>query len=105
VPGNVRQLYHTLLRAAIWADHETLDEADIQAALLRRASKTDGILGRDVSQGIDINEVLSEVARHYLPRALAITAGNKTRAAELLGLSNYQTLNNWLQRYGIENEE
>ncbi len=104
-PGNVRQLYHTLVRAAIWADHETLDEADIQAALLRRASKTDGILGRDVSQGIDINEVLSEVARHYLPRALAITAGNKTRAAELLGLSNYQTLNNWLQRYGIENEE
>lgn len=104
-PGNVRQLYHTLLRAAIWADHETLDEADIQTALLRRASKSDGILGRDVSQGIDINELLSEVARHYLPRALAMTAGNKTRAAELLGLSNYQTLNNWLQRYGIENEE
>ena len=104
-PGNVRQLYHTLLRAAIWADHEILDETDIQAALLRRGAKADGILGRDVAQGIDINEVFSEVARHYLPRALAITAGNKTRAAELLGLSNYQTFNNWLQRYGIENEQ
>ncbi|WP_368726640.1 hypothetical protein [Pectobacterium aquaticum] len=26
---------------------------------------------------------------------------NKTRAAKLLGLKNYQTLNNWMEKYGI----
>ena len=34
--------------------------------------------------------------------ALRICHGNKTAAAELLGLSSYQTLANWMQKYGIE---
>ncbi len=28
--------------------------------------------------------------------------GKKTKAAELLGLANYQTLKNWLQKYNVE---
>jgi DNA-binding protein Fis len=28
--------------------------------------------------------------------------GNKSRAAKLLGLPNYQTLTNWLKRHGVE---
>jgi DNA-binding protein Fis len=28
--------------------------------------------------------------------------GNKTKAAKLLGLPNYQTLDNWLKKYGVE---
>jgi DNA-binding protein Fis len=28
--------------------------------------------------------------------------GSKTRAAELLGMGSYQTLGNWLKRYGLE---
>ena len=34
--------------------------------------------------------------------ALRICHGNKTAAAELLGLSSYQTLANWMQKYGVE---
>ncbi|RMG80394.1 MAG: hypothetical protein D6707_06490, partial [Bacteroidetes bacterium] len=33
---------------------------------------------------------------------LAEAGGNKSKAADLLGLKNYQTLNNWMQKYGIE---
>jgi DNA-binding protein Fis len=39
---------------------------------------------------------------HYLERALIETRGNKTRTAKILGLSNYQTLTNWLKKYGLE---
>jgi len=42
------------------------------------------------------------VETHYVRRALDEANGNKTKAAELLGLSSYQTLTNWMQRLKIE---
>jgi len=39
-------------------------------------------------------DVMTEVARHYLERALREAHGSKTRAAELAGLPSYQTLTN-----------
>ncbi len=46
--------------------------------------------------------MIDEVVRHYLEQALQATGGNKTRAAELLGLASYQTLTNWLKKYRLE---
>ena len=34
-------------------------------------------------------------------RAMEEAAGNKSRAAELVGLASYQTLTNWLSKYGV----
>ncbi|MBI5442236.1 MAG: hypothetical protein HY900_13625 [Deltaproteobacteria bacterium] len=48
------------------------------------------------------SDLLSTVAQHYLERALAEAHGNKTRAAALVGLPSYQTLTNWLERYGVK---
>ncbi len=61
----------------------------------------DSVLKRPLTPGLNLKELLAEVIRHYLQRALAETHGNKTRAAELLGFANYQTLGNWLKKYGI----
>lgn len=44
---------------------------------------------------------MRELATHYLKAALAQTGGNKTKAAELLGLSSYMTLTSWLKKYGV----
>jgi DNA-binding NtrC family response regulator len=52
-----------------------------------------------------LNDVLSEVTRHYLIRALEASNGNKVEAAKLVGLSSYQTFANWLARYGINNSK
>jgi transcriptional regulator with PAS, ATPase and Fis domain len=51
---------------------------------------------------INLEEIMSKVARHYLIRAMAQTHANKTEAATLLGLGSYQTLTNWLKRYEIQ---
>ena len=59
-------------------------------------------LSQDVSQGIDLQGVIAEVAGHYLRKALTLTGNNKTRAASLLGLKSQQTLSNWMDKYGIE---
>ncbi|MNF11862.1 hypothetical protein D3C80_2131860 [compost metagenome] len=60
------------------------------------------ICSRDVSQGIDLQGIISELANGYLRKALALTGRNKTRAASLLGLKSQQTLSNWMEKYDVE---
>ena len=101
--GNVRELQNTLIRAAIWSSGDTIDKQDIEGALLPVAKKSsnDGILGRPLTEEFDLEEVIGEVARHYLDRALKETGGNKSRAAALLNFKSYQTLDGWLKKYGV----
>lgn len=101
-PGNVRELYATLLRASLWKSAATLTDADIKGALLDAPDRKEQILGRSLSKGIDIHGVVSEVCAHYIGRALQQSSGNKSEAAEMLGLKNYQTLSNWMEKYGVE---
>jgi len=104
-PGNVRELQNTLTRAAVWALDEELGEEDIREALLPipSSSKGDnGILNRPLNSGINLQEILKTVAVHYLERGLSETRGNRTKTADLLGLPSYQTLTNWLKKYGLE---
>ncbi len=103
--GNIRELYHTLLRATIWSVGTTLTPEDITAAILTKGARHDQILGRTLSKGFDLQVLLDDVARHYLQRAIAQTGGRKKQASELLGFSNYQTLGNWLTRLGVAHEE
>jgi DNA-binding NtrC family response regulator len=101
-PGNVRELLNTLRRVVIWSEGATVTADDVREAILPAKSGSRGeVLGRSLGEGFCLPEVLGEVARHYLERALAEAGGNKTRAAELVGLRSYQTLTNWLGRYGM----
>ena len=56
----------------------------------------------DVRQGIDINEIIDKTKRYYVEKALDATAGQKGKAAKLLGLTNHQTLSNWLKQWGMD---
>lgn len=100
-PGNVRELQATLLRATLWHSGDTLSDEDIRGALISTSSRRAGILDRDVSQGIDLNELCDDVVRHYVPLALEAAQGKKTKAAELLGLNNYQTLENKMKKVNL----
>jgi transcriptional regulator with PAS, ATPase and Fis domain len=102
-PGNVRELLNTLRRAAIWSDGTAISSEDVREALLPAvASARQEVLGRPLGSGFNLSELLKEVARHYLGRAMDEAHGNKTKAAELVGLPSYQTLTNWLAKYEVE---
>lgn len=104
-PGNIRELYHTLMRAAIWSSGMVISEEDIRAALLQTPAKDDGSFERPLTQGFDLERLLDEVKRHYIGLALQRAQGRKTGAAKLLGLASHQTLGNWMKRLGIDGDE
>jgi transcriptional regulator with PAS, ATPase and Fis domain len=102
-PGNVRELFNTLQRAALWLADKRIEESDAREALQRAPGRgQDGVLEQPLGGAFDIEELLGSVEKKYIEKALAEAGGNKTRAAELLGVSNYQTLSNRMKKYGIE---
>jgi DNA-binding NtrC family response regulator len=103
-PGNIRELQNTLLRAAIWTPGAVIQLEDIQEAVIPSSGNNinDDFLNQPMGHEFNLPSVMQGMANHYLKRALSETNGNKTKAAEILGLSNYQTLSNWMKKYGLE---
>lgn len=99
--GNVRELQATILRATLWQAGDVLSEDDLKQSLLTASRKSTDIMAQDMSQDFDINKVIGEVTKHYVVQAMELSHGNKSKAAALLGLKNYQTLNNWIDKYNI----
>lgn len=104
-PGNVRELVNTIQRAVIWSDDDSVGLEVMREAILvpPRTESASSVMDRPIDGGVQLEALMSSVARHYLKKALDHTKGNKTRAAELLGLGSYQTLTNWIEKYGVEN--
>ena len=101
-PGNVRELSNTLLRAAIWSDGTVIDARHLDDALLPVGrDRGREVWDRELTSGFSLPDLLAEIVRHYLIRAMREAANNKTKAAALVGLASYQTLTNWLSKYGV----
>lgn len=100
-PGNIRELWNTLLRASIWSDEAQITLQDIHAALIERTN-TNRPIDVDVTAGVNINQILDETKSYLIKSALESAGGQKKKAAKLLGLSNHQTLTNWMEKLGVE---
>jgi DNA-binding NtrC family response regulator len=89
-PGNVRELRNVVERMVILADSPVLG-ADLLTAELREAASEADCAGRS----------LADVERDHIAQVLAAAGGNKSRAADALGIDR-STLYAKLKRYGIE---
>ncbi len=102
-PGNVRELYNVLIQAAIMQDNARLKPRDIAAAL---ASVPGGISKKDAAEvvlgdGFVMKEYLDDIQASIIRRALEESGGVKSKASELLGIKNYQTLDAQMNRLKI----
>lgn len=106
-PGNVRQLSNVLLQAAVMSDGATLNQSDLEASAtdLPVANTLQDAMEMPLGEGFNIVEHLENIHRHYLARAMREAGGVKTKAASLLGLKNYQTLDAQLKRLGVAFEK
>jgi len=101
-PGNVRELQNTLMRAAMWSNDEIIGIEDIKEAMIPTSIyKEDNLLNRSLNNGVNLPELMDKLAQHYLRKALDESNGNKTKAAELVGLPSYQTFTNWMKKYNL----
>jgi DNA-binding NtrC family response regulator len=102
-PGNVRQLYNTLMQAAVMTDGETIDRRDVADAVAEVPGKpTVDLLEYPLGEGFSLESHLEQIQRHYLKRAMEEAGGVKRRAADLLGYKNYQTLAAQLERLEVD---
>ena len=101
-PGNVRQLSNTLVEAAIMSESEMIEVGDVRAAIADVPGKQSSQLDHELGDGFCLQSLLEDIQRRYLERAMEEASGVKTKAAELLGMSSYQTLDAQLKRLGVE---
>jgi two-component system, NtrC family, response regulator AtoC len=100
-PGNVRELENTIERAAVLCEAEAIDAASLPARVL--AARGDAPLpafdpGQDGD--LSIKRAARRTEETLIRRALARTGGNRTRAAELLEISQRALLYK-IKEYGI----
>ena len=87
------------------SDKDDLGADDLTAAIAEMPtgrSSQDDPLELPLGDGFNLEKHLEAIHRHYLQRAMHETNGVKSKAARLLGMKNYQTLDAQLKRLGVE---
>jgi DNA-binding NtrC family response regulator len=92
-PGNVRELENVIQRLVLMTDHVTIDAPDLPPNM--RFS---------VSRQVSFDRTLAEMEAEYVQNVLSSVGGNKTRAAEILGIDR-KTLREKLKDQGSKTTE
>ena len=85
-PGNVRELENFVQRVVLMSERESVDVTDLPAHMRFSAARESGL-----------NRTLAEVETEHIRNVLAGVGGNKTRAAEILGVDR-KTLRDKLKK-------
>jgi two-component system, NtrC family, response regulator HydG len=74
-PGNVRELENIVHRLVVMAESDRIDVADLPP-----------VMRFSISRRLDLTRTLEQVEAEYIRNVLAGVDGNRTRAAEILGV-------------------
>lgn len=91
-PGNVRELQNKLKSAVIMADGKQISADDLQ---LTATTPNDAL-------PLNLREVRESAEKRAISKALSMSEGNMSKAAELLGITR-PTLYAHIEKYGLSN--
>jgi DNA-binding NtrC family response regulator len=92
--GNVRELENTIERLVLFSPGTVIDVADLPHGMGGRTANVEDRMFDGLPR-------LEEVERRYLLHVLDSVKGNRTRAAEVMGIDR-RTLYRMAERYGID---
>ncbi|MBL9141058.1 MAG: sigma-54-dependent Fis family transcriptional regulator, partial [Phycisphaerae bacterium] len=101
-PGNVRELFNVVHRMVVTAQGPTLEPRDVPPEIraaddaAEGTSGASGVTGMGSLAGVGLDKLEKEAIR----QTLAMTAGNREQAAQLLGIGE-RTLYRKLKEYGL----
>jgi len=96
-PGNVRELSHIIERAILLAREAVITGSDLPPEVARAWTEQGATDATRMGSLADDWPTLSVLERRYIDRVLSRTGGNKTRAADVLGIDR-RTLNRMFAR-------
>jgi two-component system response regulator AtoC len=99
--GNVRQLENVVERAIVLAENSTIRPEDLPDFIRHPETAVEGPLDALPADELSIKKQTAELERRLIARALQVTDGNRTKAAELLDLS-YRALLYKIRDYGLD---
>jgi len=97
-PGNVRELEHAIERAVVLADGAEIGEEDLPDTIRSPPAEAEAI--GPARETLSIKRAVRSLEQQLIRAALERTAGNRTRAAELLEIS-YRALLYKIKDYGL----
>jgi len=105
-PGNIRELENLMERSVALSNTNIL-LPDSLAMSVHKNRWIEGVKDRrfdldDVVKGVALDEILAEIERAYIKKALEESNGNKNQAAELLGIS-YRSFRHRYTKLAIDN--
>jgi two-component system response regulator HydG len=92
-PGNVRELENAVQRIIVMIDRPQVDAPDLPAHMRFSAIRETGL-----------NRTLAEVEAEHIRNVLANVGGNKSKAAEVLGIDR-KTLRDRLKKLGVKDRD
>ena len=92
-PGNVRELENYIERAVVTSKGRILIPSDFPKEIAFRKADSS-------SEAIKVGCSIYEAEKRLILKTLEAEGGNRTKAAEILGIST-RTLRNKLQEYGL----
>ena len=98
--GNVRELENVIERTALLTEKEEITPANLPPEIITQSRSDLKSIAELTEEGIDLEQLIVDIEKDYLLKALEKTDGVKTDAAKLLRLS-FRSFRHRLQKYGI----
>ena len=100
-PGNVREMRNTLERAVIVCTGNTIEPKHLPPNFGAGLGRSEQVTDEEGIVRLGVGTTVGEAERRLIMKTLESTNNNKTRAAEILGIS-LKTLHNKLKEYATD---